>query len=226
MVPVAGAVMHRPVGIDSPAPDAALVCGALDGMCVGLVLTNASGRVTWANRSAQAILGFDLEDGRGRPLALLLRDPNMAEFWHRAAEGADVSMGEVNLHWPAPRHLKVNASACLDGGGQCTGRALLFCDVTQERSLQVHLSAAATQRLLDMADQQPASGDAAPHAGMTPQELRILRLVGRGLGNKEIAQTIHVAATTVRTHLKHVYGKLGLTSRSEAISYALRHGLL
>lgn len=216
--------MHRTADPDLAIPNAALVCGALDGMCVGLVLTNAAGRVAWANRSAQAMLGFDLADGCGRPLTLLLRDPNMAEFWHRAAEVDDISMGEVCLRWPAPRQLKVNASTCRDPGGCCTGRALLFCDVTQERSLQVHLSAAATQRLLDMAEPPPAS--AAPHTGMTPQELRILRLVGRGLGNKQIALAMHIAATTVRTHLKHVYGKLGLGQRSEAISYAVRHGLV
>lgn len=206
-------------------PDFALIAGALDGMCVGLVLTNAAGRVTWANRAAQAVLAFDLEDGRNRLLAQLLRDPNMAEFWHQAAGGGEVAMGQVSLHWPVPRQLKTNATLCKDAEGQVIGRALLFCDVTQERSLQLQMSAEATQRLLEMAGQQAGSACPVPHTGLTPQELKILRCIGRGLGNKQVAQELHVAATTVRTHLKHLYGKLGLQSRSEAIAYALRHGL-
>lgn len=218
--------MERSGELEQMAPDFTVVAGALDGMCVGLVLTNAAGRVTWANRAAQTMLGFDLEEGRGRLLALLLRDPNITQFWHQSSESGEVVMGEVNLHWPALRQLKVNASRCLDSDGRLVGRALLFCDVTQERNLQLSLSAEATQRLLHLADQRPASSCATPHCGLTPQELRILRLVGRGLGNKEIAREVHVAATTVRTHLKHVYSKLGLGSRSEAISYALRHGML
>jgi len=194
-------------------------------MCVGLVLTNAAGRVTWANRAAQATLGFQLAEAAGRPLGTLLKDPTIAEFWHRASEGGEVVLGQLTLHWPSPRQLKANASRCLDARGECIGRALLFCDVTQERHLQVQLSEETARRLLHLAEQQPGTPAAAPHTGLTPQELRILRLVGRGLGNKEIAREIHVAETTVRSHLKHVYGKLGLASRSEAIRYALQHGL-
>lgn len=55
------------------------------------------------------------------------------------------------------------------------------------------------------------------------QERRILRLVGSGLSNQQIAKRMHVALSTVRSHLKSLYGKLGLTNRSEAISYAIRN---
>lgn len=217
--------MTRLTDLDLPLPDFAMVAGALDGMCVGLLLTNAAGKLSWANRAAQATLGFDLDSGRGRPLAQLLRDPAMAQFWHQACgSGGDVSMGQVELHWPLLRQLKANASRCVDADGRLIGRALLFCDVTQERSLQLQLSAEATQRLLDLAGQQKAAG-CVPHCGLTPQELRILRLLGRGLGNKAIARELHVAASTVRTHLKHLYQKLGAASRSEAIGYAVRHAL-
>lgn len=216
--------MNRPLDAVL-SPDFALIASALDGMCVGLVLTNAAGRVTWANRAAQAVLAFDLENGRNRPLSQLLRDPNMAEFWHRAANGPEVTMEQISMHWPVSRHLKANATQCKDADGDVIGRALLFCDVTQERSLQLQLSAEATQRLLDMTGQQAGSSCPVPHAGLTPQELKILRCIGRGLGNKQVAQELHVAATTVRSHLKHLYSKLGLQSRNEAIAYALRHGL-
>lgn len=206
-------------------PDFAFVADALDGMCVGLVLTSAAGKVTWSNRAAQGILAFTSDEATGRPLTQLLRDPQMAEFWRAALGSECVVMGNVALHWPIVRQIKANVSRCLDPQGQLVGHALLFCDVTQEHNLQLQLSAAATQRLLDLADQHVGDSCPIPYGGLTAQELRVLRLVGRGLGNKEIAREVHLAETTVRTHLKHVYGKLGLRSRNEAIAYALRHGL-
>jgi DNA-binding NarL/FixJ family response regulator len=55
---------------------------------------------------------------------------------------------------------------------------------------------------------------------LTPRELDIVRLVGKGLGNKEIAQELGVSVTTVRTHLSRVYDKLGPGSRVELALYA------
>jgi DNA-binding CsgD family transcriptional regulator len=213
--------------LDSSCLEACMVGHALDGMCVAMVLTNAAGRVSWMNRSAQRILGIDKQESEGELLSQILRDPTMAEFWHRTSATDDVVMGELTLKWPKTREIKINASRCLDAGGECIGRALLFCDVTDDRLVHLQLTQEATQKLLDIADQwQPAAGNGTPKAGLTAQELRILRLVGGGFGNQEIARELHVAPSTVRTHLKHLYGKLGLTSRSEAISYALRNGLV
>ena len=95
--------------------------------------------------------------------------------------------------------------------------------MTAERQVQVQLSEEATRRLLDMAESWNESAEA--KAGLTAQEIRILRLVGQGFSNPQIAADLNIATSTVRSHLKHVYGKLGLSTRSEAISYALRNGL-
>jgi len=59
---------------------------------------------------------------------------------------------------------------------------------------------------------------------LTPRELDIVRLVGKGLGNKRIAQTLGVSVTTVRTHLSRVYDKLGPGSRLELALYAAQAG--
>jgi DNA-binding CsgD family transcriptional regulator len=61
---------------------------------------------------------------------------------------------------------------------------------------------------------------------LTHQEVRILRLVGQGLRNDEIAEQAHISASTVRSHLKSVYRKLKLGSRAEAVSYAIRNHLV
>jgi DNA-binding NarL/FixJ family response regulator len=59
---------------------------------------------------------------------------------------------------------------------------------------------------------------------LTPRELDIVRLVGKGLGNKEIANELGVSVTTVRTHLSKVYDKLGPGSRVELALYAAQAG--
>jgi DNA-binding NarL/FixJ family response regulator len=59
---------------------------------------------------------------------------------------------------------------------------------------------------------------------LTPRELDIVRLVGKGLGNKEIAQELGVSVATVRTHLNRVYDKLGPGSRVELALYAAQGG--
>jgi DNA-binding CsgD family transcriptional regulator len=50
---------------------------------------------------------------------------------------------------------------------------------------------------------------------LTPSELRIAKLAAEGMQNKEIAQTLFVSVKTVETHLGHVYGKLGIDSRTK-----------
>lgn len=60
----------------------------------------------------------------------------------------------------------------------------------------------------------------APGTTLTRRELDILRLVGAGLGNKEIAGRLGMSVSTVRTHLNNAYEKLGLESRVELALYA------
>lgn len=186
--------------------DKSLVVRALEGLGVGLVLTNAQGRVTWLNRAAQRVIGMDAETSRGRPLQSLLQDPKLAEFWRGASATDDVVTAEVSVAVPRSSRLKANAATAHDPHGQLVGRALLFCEMP-----------AVVER---PADRPLPTGTP---EGLTPQEMKVLRLVGDGLSNRQIAEKMQVAPSTVRSHLKHLYSKLGLRSRSEAVSYALRN---
>jgi DNA-binding CsgD family transcriptional regulator len=56
-----------------------------------------------------------------------------------------------------------------------------------------------------------------PGPSVNPRELDVLRAAARGLGNKQIAAELGVSARTVQTHLTRVFGKLGVSSRTEAV---------
>ena len=61
---------------------------------------------------------------------------------------------------------------------------------------------------------------------LTPRELSTLRLMADGKANKEIATDLGISERTVKTHLGHLFEKLGVTSRTEAVKVATRRGLV
>ena len=63
-------------------------------------------------------------------------------------------------------------------------------------------------------------------AALTGRELEVLRLVARGWSNKEIARALDLSTHTVKYHLASVLEKLGVSSRTEAVSLGLRTGLV
>ena len=66
--------------------------------------------------------------------------------------------------------------------------------------------------------------DADAH-GLSERELAIVRAVARGLTNKEIGRELFVSEQTVKFHLRNVYRKLGIGSRTEAARWAITHGI-
>jgi DNA-binding NarL/FixJ family response regulator len=71
----------------------------------------------------------------------------------------------------------------------------------------------------------PASEQAADH-GLTERELEVLRLVARGNSHREIAELLNISANTVGTHVRHLYRKLEVGSRSQAVYEAVSLGLI
>ena len=61
---------------------------------------------------------------------------------------------------------------------------------------------------------------------LTERELEVLKLVARGLSNKEVARAIGRTDETVKIHLKNVFAKLGVADRTEAVTVALTRGLI
>lgn len=63
-------------------------------------------------------------------------------------------------------------------------------------------------------------------AGLTAREVEILRLLARGLLNKEIARRVGITPKTVGNHVEHIYAKIGVSNRAAAGLFASEHGLL
>lgn len=61
---------------------------------------------------------------------------------------------------------------------------------------------------------------------LSGREIEVLTLVAQGHSNKDIAKQLHISTATVKTHLIHIYGKLGVSDRTASVTTALEKGIL
>jgi DNA-binding NarL/FixJ family response regulator len=85
---------------------------------------------------------------------------------------------------------------------------------------QVQLSSQVAKRLLKEVDLPEVIEP------LTDRESDVLRMLASGCSNKEIARDLHIGEKTVKTHVSSILSKLGVTSRTQAVIYALRTGLI
>jgi DNA-binding NarL/FixJ family response regulator len=90
------------------------------------------------------------------------------------------------------------------------------------------LAAAITRRLIEEFCARPSPATTTPPelADLTPREIEVLTLVGRGRSNADIAAELFVAETTVKTHVARVLAKLSLAGRAQAVIAAYETGLI
>ncbi len=86
--------------------------------------------------------------------------------------------------------------------------------------LQAEVTKPLLQRLA--LESKAGAGRSAPSA----RELQVLELVGEGKSNKEIATALSISDETVKTHLRHLYEKLGVSDRAQAVAIALRQQMI
>lgn len=84
----------------------------------------------------------------------------------------------------------------------------------------------AQSRLVTAALRPAAHSAADGPDGLTPREAEVLTLVAEGLRNKDIAARLAISTVTVKTHINHIFGKIGVADRAQAVSYAFRSGLV
>ncbi len=83
----------------------------------------------------------------------------------------------------------------------------------------------AVSAVLTAAGHRVAKRVEAPN-GLTQREIEVLRLLARGLTNKDIAQVLVISPKTAGNHIEHIYSKIGASSRAAASLFAVQHGLL
>ena len=105
-------------------------------------------------------------------------------------------------------------------GGQDVIRALEA--VAQGHSL---LDPALTERVFNEVRRSARAQDVSSFASLTEQERRVLLLVAEGKTNREIAHELHLGEGTVRNYVSNILGKLNVSNRAEAASYATKHNL-
>lgn len=81
----------------------------------------------------------------------------------------------------------------------------------------------AARLLDDLAEPAPSAPIAEE---LTERELEVLNQLAQGLGNKEIATALNISENTVKTHVRSILAKLGVRSRTEAATHALRGGMV
>jgi len=113
----------------------------------------------------------------------------------------------------------------------------LLKDVRPEQLAQAVSEAAAgetllaptiTERLVQQFVKRPRPGTTRPQAleTLTERELAVFTLMARGRSNGEIAAKLFLSETTVKSHVTHLFGKLGLRDRAQAVIVAYESGLI
>jgi len=78
-----------------------------------------------------------------------------------------------------------------------------------------------SRKLLKLITSDPKSSNE-----LTPRELDILREIARGKSNKEIAEELYLSESTVKSHISHIFQKLNIKTRAEAVLYAVKNGII
>jgi DNA-binding NarL/FixJ family response regulator len=89
---------------------------------------------------------------------------------------------------------------------------------------EMHLDPAVARVLAERIRHRPAPGDGLTEP-LTDREREVLRLVARGMSNKDIAAALFITERTARTYVSNILGKLGLESRTQAALWAVEHKL-
>jgi HD-GYP domain-containing protein (c-di-GMP phosphodiesterase class II) len=135
---------------------------------------------------------------RGAPAQLLGMDA-------RILAAADVYQALVSERPHRPAHTPASAAGTLRAAPGLDGQAVAA--------------------VLEAAGHRAARRASFP-AGLTAREVEVLRLLVRGRSERQIAEELVIAASTVHTHVVHIYDKTGVSTRAGAAVFAMEHGLI
>jgi HD-GYP domain-containing protein (c-di-GMP phosphodiesterase class II) len=159
-----------------------------------------------------------------RPLA------RIAGMHHERQDGSGYHHGASGAEIPAPARLLAAADT--------------YQAMTQDRPYRAALAPQAAageleaatragrfdpecaRAVIRAAGQRPSRSRSSWPQGLSDREVEVLRLVARGLSNRQIAATLVISPRTAEHHVQHVYTKIGASTRAAAAMFAMEHGLL
>ena len=130
---------------------------------------------------------------------------------------ASVAWSELKLPYEGARAQVLFGVAVRDAGDAEGARLELSAARAAFERLGARPDAQRAAALLDEPSGLPA--------GLTAREIEVLRLVGTGMTNRDIAATLVISQHTVARHLQNIYAKLGVPTRAAATAFAFEHGL-
>jgi PAS domain S-box-containing protein len=200
--------------------------GVLEGSSDAVVATDAQGRVVVWNRAAEKLLGYRADEVLGRPCYDVLDgiDPCGARFCRRECELTRMARRRETVR-------QFEMSVRTSSGGRVTAAFSILTvpgPSADEFTIFHVFRAAGDARPADRPRRAASAPDgvAAPHLGLTPREAEILRRLDDGASTSDIAGTLRISPTTVRTHIQHILRKLEVHSRLEAVALTLRRHLI
>jgi PAS domain S-box-containing protein len=204
----------------------ALLTSTADGVCA----VGVDGRIVFWNRSAERLLGHTAREVVGKPCCDVFVGRDLAgnrlcyqgcHVQTLVRRGDTVEHFEMATRTKAGRPVWLDISILAVAGARrdATTTVHLFRDVTTAHEVETLVR----ERLAQM---QPPPEDDQPPSDLTARELTILRLMAGGASTRAMAEKLHVSPVTVRNHVQHILGKLGVHSRLEAAAYATRRGLV
>jgi DNA-binding NarL/FixJ family response regulator len=104
--------------------------------------------------------------------------------------------------------------------------ALLRADASSEQIIHAIHGAAAGLLTFDSSLVPPHDADDVLSEDLTPRETEVLHLLAEGLVNREIASRLNNSEHTIKFHIRSILGKLGASTRTEAVTRGLRSGLI
>ena len=148
----------------------------------------------------------------------------------RLATGADAT-AEIKRTMEKPPHVLVvtnyDTDADILGAIEAGALGYLLKDAPPEELLAAVRSAAEGDSTLSPTVANRLMTRArTPRTSLTPRELEVLKLVASGSSNREIGRTLLLSEATVKSHLVHIYDKLGVRSRTSAVAAARKQGVL
>ncbi|GAA1472934.1 response regulator transcription factor [Corynebacterium felinum] len=148
----------------------------------------------------------------------------------RLATGADAT-AEIKRTMKKPPHVLVvtnyDTDADILGAIEAGALGYLLKDAPPEELIAAVRSAAEGDSTLSpTVANRLMTRVRTPRTSLTPRELEVLKLVASGSSNRDIGQILLLSEATVKSHLVHIYDKLGVRSRTSAVAAAREQGVL